>query len=113
MPSQVKSFLGFAALLAMAAATAVPKTSHLRRQEDDRGRSIDGINCGTFATASSFDTNVNVSNLEDDGAETAVFVAAGSCGRVGCVSVLLGRLRQVLIFHPTNLVRHFRRLRVQ
>jgi hypothetical protein len=64
----------------IAAGTAVPKTSHLRKRETEH--TLNSLSCGGFATADYFDTTRNIGNLRND---DGVFVPRGTCGRVGLV----------------------------
>jgi hypothetical protein len=79
MPSsQFKSLLSLAALSTLAAGTAVPKVSHLRKRYDTV-HNLASISCGGFSSADTVDTSKNVGNL-NTGSEASV--AANSCIRV-------------------------------
>ncbi|KAK3710743.1 hypothetical protein LTR37_010162 [Vermiconidia calcicola] len=89
MPRRLQSLaLGVAAFSALAAASAVPRTSPnanalaaRRLQKRYNEHSLTSISCGLYSSADTVDTSHNIDNLNNGNEKP---IAAGTCNRIGC-----------------------------
>ncbi|KAK5163345.1 uncharacterized protein LTR77_010718 [Saxophila tyrrhenica] len=91
MPCPLNLFSLITAFLALAAAIAVPPSSHsspdpralAKRilQKRYNTHTLTSISCGGYSTADTVDTGKNINNLNNGDEKT---VAAGTCNRIGC-----------------------------